>query len=223
MKMPENLTIVILIQGALFLGALALAGAVRWFRTRVPLPEKYAPLLLRQGACIYECYFIGVLRKGWMISLPQRLSPSGSASLLKKFTASYFTKRGMAVFETEILSVEQNPVPSLLIKKPNWIVIRDRRHAHRRMLRPPLPVGLVGDGCVYLRDVSESGARVLLRQPLQRGREIPLHFAFGVISAAVLECRLNVLEGFPYEARVIFAQPLSSLRVEELVKRWEKK
>jgi hypothetical protein len=220
--MPENLTVVMMIQGALFLGAAILAAAFRWWKGRVPMPEKYTPFFLRQGACVYECYFLGTSRKGWVISLPQRSSSFGSASLLKRFTAGYPTERGVAMFETEILSVEPTPVPSFLIKKPVSVVIRDRRFAPRRIFRPPLPVGLVGDGCVYLRDISEGGARVLTRRPLSRGWEIPLHFAFGVIPAAVLDCRVNSLEGLPYEARVLFSQPLPPTRVEDLVKQWER-
>jgi hypothetical protein len=220
--MPENLMMVIMIQGALFLGAMLLAGILRWWKGRVPVPPKYTPVFLRQGACAYECYFLSASRKGWIVSLPQKTSASGSASLLKKFTASYPTEKGMASFETEILSVEQHPAPSLLIKKPVHVVIRDRRYTRRRILRPPLPVGLLGEGCVYLRDVSEEGARVLIRHPLKRGVEIPLHFAFGVIPAAVLDCRFNALEGLPYEARVLFSRPLPSGRVDDMVNQWER-
>ncbi len=220
--MPENVTMVFVIQGALFLGAVIIAGALRWWKGRVPVPEKYTPLFLRQGACTYECHFLGVSRKGWILSLPHRSSSFRSVSLLKKFTASYPTRKGVAVFETEVLSVEQEPVPSLLIRRPTGVVIRDRRYARRWVLRPPLPVGVIGDGCVYLRDVSEGGARLLLRHPLKQGGEIPLHFGFGVIPSAVLDCRINALEGLPYEARVIFSRPLSPLRVEELVREWER-
>lgn len=190
----------------------AMAGAFLIWRlgakAQIP-PATNTRIRLRQGAAVYESYFIeSPQRRLWRISAPRAVSHVAPLRPADRFIAEYTTANGVALFETTVIARCQDG-PSLLITGPARLVVRDRRETPRRSVTH---VAEVNGITAVVENICEGGAKLLLPVPIPPGGDIRLLLASNTeIDAVVLNCKPEPSDAGCYSVRVRFVRPYTQL------------
>jgi c-di-GMP-binding flagellar brake protein YcgR len=156
---------------AVSIGASYLITSIRVKRKNAaPLPN--TTLQIRTGSGLYRSKFIGDNASGWVISAPLSRDAYVPLRVGEAITVLGPTESGLKHFHTEIL-LRDSETHELTIKIPEKMSTVERRQSFRvdKFLTPN---AVVEGQPATLLDLSEGGARVVIREQIKRGERTAL-------------------------------------------------
>jgi hypothetical protein len=174
---------------------------------RMPDPPSGARVRIRSTLGIHRCHFLQTLPDGWSLSCPISRDAYVPIRIGERLTLEVATPEGLLLYQTTLLDRNTDP-HRLLVARPDWWTLRDRRGAGR-LEGPGLPEASLEGERTVLADLSVHGARGVTSARCHSGERVRLDVPWrsDPIFAWVLEARTRPsCEGQESEVRLRFEE-----------------